>query len=229
MIHLDTMLSSIQKFILVAFLGAISFLFSPHHSTSVPVAPQPNVEKGIDRVASPMPILSVAAQKINKQDIPVAPTSTSTPIASDVSGDKSTPSNDASSAAQVSNASPSAQSIPSPTQSPSLQDRIVYAHSTIHAGGKTIGLSMQYPFQGGLISGTISGDCSGTISGSYDGPDSTGLRGTGQASCPMGLLPVPVSISYTGQLIATTQANISYTVNALTQTETGSTMLFLSQ
>lgn len=121
---------------------------------------------------------------------------------------------------------PAAQVLPSPTETVA---KIVTANSQISANGKTIQLFMQYPSLGGAVSGTISGDCSGTISGTYSGSNGQTLSGKGSANCPMGFLTVPVTIQYSGTLLSPNLAQITYTLNALGKSETGTTTLTLTQ
>lgn len=118
---------------------------------------------------------------------------------------------------------------PSQTITPSMQNTTVYAKTTIITGGKTIHLSMQYPSLGGSITGTMSGDCAGRLAGTYAGPSAQTLNGTGTATCPMGFMSIPVSITYTGRLLSSTLANISYSATVLGKTENGETELVLTR
>jgi hypothetical protein len=120
-------------------------------------------------------------------------------------------------------------SVPRVTSTPSpAKQAIIHATTSITSGGKIIHFSMQYPNNGGKISGTISGDCNGTITGNYDGSATNMLYGSGSASCPMEFISIPVSISYSGKLQSSTQAAISYTIEVMGKKESGLTTLFLS-
>lgn len=110
---------------------------------------------------------------------------------------------------------------------PVIVSQTITAKTTLAAGGKIIHLTMQYPSLGGNISGTISGDCNGTVSGTYSGSTAQTLSGKGNATCSTGFISVPVNIIYSGKLTSSTNAQITYTVSALGQTESGNTNLSL--
>lgn len=110
-----------------------------------------------------------------------------------------------------------------------VTSKTVTAQTSLIMSGKTIHLTMTYPSGGGALSGTMSGDCTGTISGNYDGPSSQSFIGTGNATCPMGFISVPVTINFTGKLVSSSEASINYIVSAMGQTQAGNTMVDLFQ
>lgn len=113
-----------------------------------------------------------------------------------------------------------------PTPTISSANPMITAHSTISANGKTINLTMQYAKNGGAITGNISGDCKGSINGTFNANTST-LSGSAKATCSMGFISIPVSISFSGNLINSSQAEIHYNVSAAGQSDSGDTTLFL--
>ena len=117
----------------------------------------------------------------------------------------------------------------SPVQSlPANSNGVINAKTTLSASGKTIHLAMSFPQSGGAISGTISGDCTGSVAGTFTQALSV-ISGTANAQCPMGFFSVPVTLSYTGSLVSSSQASVHYTVKAMGQTESGDTTLNLTQ
>lgn len=119
---------------------------------------------------------------------------------------------------------------PSVSTPPVVTHKTITAHSTIKDNGKTINLTMYYPNTGGAITGSIGGDCDGTISGQYAGPSTDNLSGTAKASCSEGFISVPVTLSYTGKMLPSdTAAKITYTVTALGEAETQTSILNLDQ
>src|SRR5579885_2800803 len=116
---------------------------------------------------------------------------------------------------QTNTTQPSQTTTATATPTPSTPHTIT-ATSTIKGSGKTIHLSMEFPSNGGTISGTMNGDCNGTISGTYAGPATSNLSGTAKATCSEGFLHIPLTITYSGKMAPSdTQATITYTVSAL--------------
>lgn len=119
---------------------------------------------------------------------------------------------------------------PSDTPIPtSVTPRMQTAKSTISANGKTINLTMKYPYTGGPVTGSISGDCSGTLDGNYLGPEDGLISGTADVSCKDGFLSVQVSVFYDGKLLpGSTQTEIHYITSVLGQKKEGTTTLSIS-
>lgn len=111
---------------------------------------------------------------------------------------------------------------------PANSNGIINAKTTLSASGKTIHLSMSFPQSGGAISGSISGDCTGSIAGNFI-QSTLVISGSANANCPMGFFSVPVAISYSGSLLSASQAQIHYIVKAMGQTDSGDTVLNLTQ
>ena len=61
-----------------------------------------------------------------------------------------------------------------------------------------ISISMTFPLEGGVVSGSVEGDCSGSVSGNYSGGDNGTISGTIFGSCSPFFVPVPAKGTFSG-------------------------------
>lgn len=107
---------------------------------------------------------------------------------------------------------------PAPTQPPSLPItssppvQIIHAQDTIdYMNQKTI-YYIDFPKNGGSVTGKMTGLCNGNINGDFDGQS---MKGTISGTCTAGFIPVPSSAKFTGE-VSSSNRRVNLTVDAET-------------
>jgi len=88
--------------------------------------------------------------------------------------------------------------LPTPTPTSDQIQTPIIAHGTFSKGDYNVNITLNFPLEGGVVSGDFSGDCSGKITGSYDSKDSGVITGKAFGSCNPFLIPIPASANFSG-------------------------------
>lgn len=89
---------------------------------------------------------------------------------------------------------------PTPTPIPGLTLTPVSASGSFQKDKYSVSITMNFPEEGGGVTGSFSGDCSGNIQGVYEGKETGKIMGKAVGSCDPFFVPVPASAEFEGMV-----------------------------
>lgn len=87
---------------------------------------------------------------------------------------------------------------PTPTPIPTIA--MVKAAGTYSYENYSVHVVMEFPKEGGAITGSIDGDCTGTIDGAYAGGENGNVTGKTQANCGIAIFKINAEGDFTGKV-----------------------------
>lgn len=94
---------------------------------------------------------------------------------------------------------------PTPTPVPGQTLTPVSATGSFQKDKYSVSITMNFPEEGGGVTGSFSGDCSGNIQGVYEGKESGKIMGKAVGSCDPFFVPVPASAEFEGMVNSDTK------------------------
>ncbi len=100
---------------------------------------------------------------------------------------------------------------PSPSPLPITRPvEMIHAEDTIEYMNQKTTYSVNFPKEGGKVTGEISGLCNGALDGDFDGQN---VKGNFSGTCTAGFIPVPASATYIG-VVSFPERRVKLTVDA---------------
>jgi len=88
------------------------------------------------------------------------------------------------------------RSITSPTPTPSLPPITAVGSFTVKS--YSVFVTLNFPSEGGPVTGKVTGDCSASVTGNYSGGDNGEISGQVFGSCSPFFVPIPARATFSG-------------------------------